>query len=102
MRLPMPCEEARLRASKKIRAGCLAASSPFQSLLIYLYYFWLGATTAAPHRHVSFLVSRSWIVHLTVPTGLCSDALPENVPPDSLISTRRSAGLCSIVTLLPE
>ena len=78
------------------------APSPFQSLLIYLSYFVLGATTTPPHTHVSFLVSRSCIVHLTVPTGLFSDALPEKVPADSLMSTLRSAGLCSIVKLLPE
>lgn len=46
-------------------------------------------------------MSRSVIVHLIVPTGVCSVAVPLNVPSSSVASTLRSGAFCWNVMALP-
>ena len=44
------------------------------------------------------------MTHLTVPGGLCSEALPDGgkLPAERLINTLRSDALCWMLTVLPD
>ena len=55
----------------------------------------------APHWQVLLRMFLSVILHLTVPGGACSDALPSLFVKLTFIITLRSAVLCVIVNMHP-
>ena len=91
---------------KNAKRGWLPlGNQPLEFPVKHLPYFdFAVGGAAAPQIHVSLRVSRSVMTHRTVPGGLCKLAVPDGgeLPAESLISTLRSAVLCSSVNVSPN